>query len=146
MKLSFRRNIGNNKIYGIELTLTKPKCNQHDCPYSTNCSKYSSFPIYIKKINKVLRKIHFWFRHSSVANLSGTKHCPYKLNRKYSCEDCKHIRYDTSFNGYCAARDNIQVFDENGHHSTYAVGSCCIKQDVSDLAQNWDIETGKIKI
>lgn len=143
MNLAFRRDIKSNKIYGIELVLTKIRCNQHDCLYSTNCSKHSSFSTVLQKINKALRKMHLWIRYENIANLSGTKNCQYNLKRKYSCEDCKHIRYDTSFNGYCVARDNIQVFDEDGHSCSFAIGSCCIRQEISDISKNWDIETGK---
>lgn len=145
MKLSFRRNT-NNKIYGIEILLSNFHCNQHDCPYSSACRKHSVISTFTKRLNKIIKKIHLWLRYENVENLSGTTSCPYSIPRRYNCEDCKHLCYDTSLNGYCKVRNNVQVLDDNGHVCYFATGNCCMLQEVSDLSKNWDKNAGKIVI
>lgn len=143
MKTNFRRYASNNKIYGVEIKLKSTFCNQNDCLYSHRCKNKH------KILSKILNVIYFlkkkiklpvYIIYENLSNLSGTTSCPYSLPRRFRCEDCQYVGYDTSLNGYCTKRNNIEVIDDKG----CKIG-ICVHQKISEFGNNYDRITGKYK-
>ena len=141
------------KITGIQITHGYHCSNSYRCEHGRKCKyrkgfKFHNWSVSVHRFFEY--KLHIKLPHllyigKEYTDLSGTTKCPFKIERQYSCIDCKyHAGYDEHMKGICGNTERHDLIIAGKGNECYMPGHRhCTFFEKSEWADKWDKKTGQ---